>query len=397
MTSSSMSPQYIHGGVDATGKPIHFQVREGRFVGLRGQIPAASEAERVDLRGFTVLPGLVDGHIHLDKSFVGDRWHAHRPVNSLRERLAIEKQALASAAPMVDRAEALIRQCSAFGTVAMRCHVDVDASTGLRHLEAVLEARRRCADRVRIQLVAFPQAGVMSCPGTAAVLEQALASGVEVLGGIDPTGLDGDAEGQLALLFGLAERFGVQLDIHLHEPGEIGVRQLERIAARTRAAGLQGRVAVSHAYALGEVPLARALHVGEALAESKVSIMSNAPGDRPFPPLRELHGIGVRVFAGNDNIRDCWWPYGNGDLLQRAMLIGYRSGFYTDEDLRLALDLVSTHAADVIGLDDHGIAEGNPATFVAVRADHAAAAVAAVPAERRVMVAGRWLGSNASR
>lgn len=76
---------------------------------------------------------------------------------------------------------------------------------------------------MQIQLVAFPQAGVMSCAGTAAVLEQALAEGVEVLGGIDPTTLDGDAEGQLALLFGLAERYGVRLDIHLHEPGETGL------------------------------------------------------------------------------------------------------------------------------------------------------------------------------
>jgi cytosine/adenosine deaminase-related metal-dependent hydrolase len=231
----------------------------------------------------------------------------------------------------------------------------------------------------------------MSCPGTAAVLEQALAAGVEVLGGIDPTTLDGDAEGQLALLFGLAEHYGVQLDIHLHEPGETGLAQLLRIAARTRAAGLQGRVAVSHAYSLGDVPLARALQVGEALATAGVAIMSNAPGDHPFPPLRALHDAGVRVFAGNDNIRDCWWPYGNGDLLQRAMLLGYRSGFYTDADLMLALDMVTTHAAQVIGLPRYGIAEGLPATFVAVRADHGPAAVAAVPLERRVVVDGRWL------
>lgn len=386
-----MTLQFVHGGVDRTGAPLHFHIREGRIAALNGDAVAADGAECVDLTGFTLLPGLVDGHIHLDKSFVGDRWHPHQPVASLRDRLAVEKNALASAAPMVDRAEALIRQCSAFGTVAMRCHVDIDGSTGLRHLQAVREAALRCADVMQIQWVAFPQAGVMSCPGTAAVLEQALADGVDVLGGIDPTTLDGDAEGQLSLLFGLAERHGVRLDIHLHEPGETGLAQLLRIAARTRAGGLQGRVAVSHAYALGDVPLARALQVGEALAVAGVAIMSNAPGDHPFPPLRALHDAGVRVFAGNDNIRDCWWPYGNGDLLQRAMLLGYRSGFHTDADLMLALDMVTTHAAEVIGLPQYGIAEGLPATFVAVRADHGPAAVAGVPVDRRVVVQGRWL------
>ncbi|WP_312710026.1 amidohydrolase family protein [Stenotrophomonas sp.] len=386
-----MALQFVHGGVDRHGAPLQFHIRDGCYQGLNDMVGAAEGAESVNLSGFTVLPGLVDGHIHLDKSFVGDRWHPHQPVASLRERLAVEKKAVAAAAPMVDRAEALIRQCSAFGTVAMRCHVDIDGSTGLQHLQGVREAAERCADLMQIQLVAFPQAGVMSCPGTATVLQQALDAGVQVLGGIDPSTLDGDADGQLALLFGLAERHAVRLDIHLHEPGEIGLAQLLRIAARTEAAGLQGRVAVSHAYALGEVPLARALQVGEALASAGVAIMSNAPGDHPFPPLRALHDAGVRVFAGNDNIRDCWWPYGNGDLLQRAMLLGYRSGFYTDADLDLALDMVTTHAAQVIGLPQYGIGEGLPATFVAVRADHGPAAVAGVPVERRVVVQGRWL------
>ena len=386
-----MTLQFVHGGVDRHGAPLHFHIRDGQLQAINAAGGAAEGAENVNLAGFTVLPGLVDGHIHLDKSFVGDRWHPHQPVASLRERLAVEKAAVSTAAPMVERAEALIRQCSAFGTVAMRCHVDIDGSTGLQHLQAVREAAERCADIMQIQLVAFPQAGVMSCPGTAEVLRQALDAGVQVLGGIDPTTLDGDADGQLALLFGLAERHAVRLDIHLHEPGETGLAQLLRIAARTQAAGLQGRVAVSHAYALGEVPLARALQVGEALARAGVAIMSNAPGDHPFPPLRALHDAGVRVFAGNDNIRDCWWPYGNGDLLQRAMLLGYRSGFYTDADLDLALDMVTTHAAQVIGLPQYGIGEGLPATFVAVRADHGPAAVAGVPVERRVVVQGRWL------
>jgi len=168
------------------------------------------------------------------------------------------------------------------------------------------------------------------------------------------------------------------------------------MCARTEAAGLQGRVAVSHAYALGEVPLARAQQVGEALARAQVAIMTNAPGDRPFPPVAALHAQGVRLFSGNDNIRDSWWPYGNGDLLQRAMLIGYRSGFHTDGELQLALDMVTSHAAAVLGLPEHGLQEGLPATFVAVRADHGPAAVAAVPSDRVSMRRGRWILPPAS-
>jgi cytosine/adenosine deaminase-related metal-dependent hydrolase len=178
------------------------------------------------------------------------------------------------------------------------------------------------------------------------------------------------------------------LDIHLHEPGETGLAQLLRIAARTRAAGLQGRVAVSHAYAGRRAAGARCRWAKRW--PRRVAIMSNAPGDHPFPPLRALHDAGVRVFAGNDNIRDCWWPYGNGDLLQRAMLLGYRSGFYTDADLMLALDMVTTHAAQVIGLPQHGIAEGRRRSGGGACRPWPGRR-GRVPVERRVVVDGRWL------
>ncbi|MCD0505857.1 amidohydrolase family protein [Bordetella petrii] len=225
----------------ADGSQIHIAVADGRIAGIGPGTPAADGADVVDLQGRLVLPGFVDGHIHLDKSFVGDHWRPHQPAGSLRERLAIEKQALAGARPIAERAHALIAQAAAFGTVAMRSHVDVDATTGLTNLHAVMQAREAWRGIVDIELVAFPQAGVMSCPGTAAVLEAAAREGVEVVGGIDPTTLDGDADGQLDVVFGIAEKYGVKIDIHLHEPGQQGVEQLHRIAARTRAAGLGGR------------------------------------------------------------------------------------------------------------------------------------------------------------
>lgn len=371
--------------VAADGSPLSLAVADGRIARLGADIGAISGVERIDLGGQLLLPGFIDGHIHLDKSFVGDRWHPHQAVGSLRERLAVEKRELALAPSMVERADALIRQAASFGTVAMRSHVDVDATTGLTNLHAVMEAREKWRGIVDIELVAFPQAGVMSCPGTADVLEAAIRDGAEVIGGIDPTTLDGDAEGQLDVVFGIAERYGVKVDIHLHEPGLQGVEQLQRIAARTCAAGLQGRVSVSHAYALGQVPGDVLERIGATLANAGVSILTNAPGDHPFPPILRLRAAGVNVFAGNDNIRDAWWPYGNADMLQRAMLIGYRSGFYSDEDLNVALAMATSAGAAVMEKSDYGLTIGNEATFIVIKAPNAAAAVAAAPAERRIV------------
>ncbi|MFM0028927.1 amidohydrolase family protein [Paraburkholderia madseniana] len=380
--------------VDADGNPLNLAVREGRFVAIGPERSAIGGAEVVDLAGHLVLPGFVDGHIHLDKSFVGDRWRPHRHVASLRERLAIEKQELASAAPIVERADALIRQAASYGTIAMRSHVDVDATTGLTNLHAVMEAREKWRGVVDIELVAFPQAGVVSCPGTAEVLDAAAREGAQVVGGIDPTTLDGDADGQLDIVFGIAEKRGVKIDVHLHEPGQQGIDQLHRIAARTHASGLNGRVSVSHAYGLGDVAPEVLDRVAAALAEAGISIMTNAPGDRAFPPILQLRAAGVRVFAGNDNIQDAWWPYGNGDMLQRAMLVGYRSGFYTDEELRVALHMATEAGAVVLEKSSYGLKVGNEATFIIVKAPNAAAAVAAAPADRAIVRSGQFWGDS---
>lgn len=370
--------------VDLHGHPLRLAVTQGRLAEI-GDEPAPKARDVIDLKGRLVIPAFVDGHIHLDKSFVGDTWHPHVPAHSLSERLAAEKKLIAQARPMVERANALIAQAASFGTVAMRCHVDVDGTTGLSHLHAVMEARSTWREWIDIEIVAFPQAGVMSCPGSADMLDAAVREGANVVGGIDPTTFDGDADGQLDVVFGIAEKRDVKVDIHLHEPGMQGIEQLLRIAGRTQALGMAGRVAVSHAYALGEVPVDVVDRTAQALAKAGVSIMTNAPGDRPFPPVLRLREAGVHVFAGNDNIRDAWWPYGNGDMLQRANLIGYRAGFYTDEELLVALDMATHAGAAVIGKHDLGLHAGNEATFLVLDAPNGAAAVAGVPGERIII------------
>ena len=148
-----------------------------------------------------------------------------------------QKELLSTAAPMASRTRALIELCVSQGTTHMRGHVDVDADVVMAPLETVLAVREEYRDLVEIQLVAFPQNGVIACPGTAELLDAAIANGCDVIGGIDPATIDRDIEGQLDMVFGIAERRGADIDIHLHEPQMLGVFQLEQIAAaRVRSA-----------------------------------------------------------------------------------------------------------------------------------------------------------------
>jgi cytosine deaminase len=350
-----------------------------------------------DLGRRLVLPGLVDGHIHLDKGFIGDDWKPHRPCTAgfdVRERVRFEKEGLASAKPIPVRAAALIDLCVSHGTTQMRSHVDVDAQVGLRHFEQIVAVRDLHRDKLSIQIVAFPQSGILTSPGTVDVLDAAVRAGADLVGGLDPAGYDGDATGHLDVVFGIAERHGVGIDIHLHDGGLQGISEIEEIARRTKAMALGGKVTISHAYALGEVSPDVARRTANLLAEAGVAIMTNGPGAHSFPPVLLLRDAGVNVFSGNDNIRDSWWPYGDGDLLERAMLVGYRSGFNTDEELAAAFDMVTASAARALGVSDYGLAAGDRADFLVLDARHVQEAVVARPKPRDVYKNGRLVASG---
>lgn len=265
---------------------------------------------------------------------------------------------MAAAAPMDVRARNQLDLCIGHGTTRMRSHVMVDGSVGLNSLEAILRVRDEYRELIEIQLVAFPQSGILKSPGTPELLDEAIRLGADLVGGLDPASFDRDVEKHLDVVFGVAQKHGVDVDIHLHDPGMLGLFELEQIAARTRVLGMQGHVVVSHAYALGDLAADALKRIADVLATSGVAIMTNAPGARPFPPVALLRAAGVTVFSGNDNIRDSWWPYGDGDLLNRAMMVGYRSGFYVDEELRIAFDLVTDAGAKALRLAGYGLNVG---------------------------------------
>jgi cytosine deaminase len=380
--------------VSLDGAPADLAVADGRIASVASAGTLAG-ADRIAGGGALVLPGLIDGHIHLDKTFLGLPWRPHRPGSSVAERIAIEKEERgAIVEPMAVRAERMVRHVVARGTTTLRSHVDVDPELGLSGLEALLTLRERVAHLCTIQIVAFPQSGVMRAPGVADLLEQAVRAGADLIGGLDPAGIDEDIEGQLDVVFDIAERQGVGVDIHLHDPGELGAYELRRIAARTRAAGLQGRVAVSHAFALGQVTDATLGRTATALAEAGVAIMTNVPGRDTMPPVKRLLELGVTVFVGSDNIRDAWSPYGNGDMLDRARLAGYRAVMATDAELRRVLGLVTADTARVMGIAGGTIAERAPADLVLVQAAHVPEAVASSPPRTLVMKAGRVIARD---
>jgi cytosine/creatinine deaminase len=236
--------------------PADVLVRDGVIARIEPDIDAPG-AEVFDVSGRLVLPGLVEAHCHLDKTLYGRAWEPHTAGDTLADRIGNERRRRGELGlPNADCAAALLERMVTAGTSYVRTHTDVYPGAGLGGVEAVRDAVRRLGGRVTVEQVAFPQHGILSTPGTAELLDEALKLGVETIGGIDPAGMDRDPVRHLDVVLGLAERHGAGIDIHLHDGGMLGAFELELITERTRASGLVGKVTVSHAYAFGQIDAA---------------------------------------------------------------------------------------------------------------------------------------------
>jgi cytosine deaminase len=376
----------IHNVRPLGADPVDILILAGRI----SRSPTPTGVPVLDGGGRIALPGLVEAHTHLDKSLLGLPWYRNEVGPRLIDRIENERSARKTLP--IDPRQQSERQALlsvTHGSTFIRSHVDVDTECGVAGIEGVMGTREALADVVDIDLVAFPQSGLLVRPGTVELLEQALRLGAETVGGLDPCAIDRDPKGHLDTVFGLADKFGRGVDIHLHESGEMGAFSMELIIERTIALGMQGKVVVSHAFCLGMPDASVVDPLLTALAEARIAIMTTATASRPVPPLKRLLQAGVVVCAGSDGIRDTWGPYGNADMLERAMFVGQRYNLRRDDELTLALDVVTEGGARALGLANYGLSPGCSGDLVLVEAQTIAEAVAQRPGRRTVVKRGR--------
>lgn len=327
---------------------------------------------------------LVDAHVHPDKSSWGGPWLSRTQAHDLREFIDNDVRTQAGYALSVEqRALNVFRTAIAAGTRAMRAHVDVGPAQRLANVHGVRAAAARVSDVLDVQIVAFPQQGLLTAPGTLDLLDAALAEGADVVGGIDPGGLEHDVDGHLDAVFGLAAKHGVDVDVHLHDGGADGLDQTRRIAARGVAEGMGDRVTISHAFAVAAATGDDLRAIADDLAAAGTWLVTCALGGDPVLPVRFLRTRGVNVAAGSDGIRDSWTPFGTASMLDRAHLLAYRTDAMTDADLELAYDTCSTAGAALLSLDV------DPGDRVEYRGESLAQVVVDRPAPTRVVRAGR--------
>ncbi|MDS1272254.1 amidohydrolase [Lipingzhangella sp. LS1_29] len=370
--------------------PRDLVLRDGIIAAIVQAGTADTAETHLDGHGLLALPGFVNAHAHVDKSWWGQPWVPYGGEPTTQGRIAHERAHRDTyGIPNLHSTVAVLREFLRHGTTAVRSHVDVDLGVGLRGVEVVREAAAALDGAIDVELVAFPQDGVIRRPGVLDLLDQAAAAGVTSIGGIDPASIDRDPVAQLDGLFDIATRHGTELDIHLHDGDELGAFQVELIAERTQHAGMQGRVTISHGFALGQLPRSRQVELVELVHAAGISWATVAPVGHPPLPWPAMRDTGIPLGLGTDGIRDLWSPYGDGDLLRVANDFARLHRLRTDAELAQAVAVASTRAAGFVHRPAHDLTPGARADIVLMDAENVPDALMRAPRRELVLAGGR--------
>ena len=365
---------------------IDLRVQDGRIQALGPHLfdgqPAPAGTELIDAAGCLLSPPFVDAHFHLDATLS----HGLPRINTsgtLLEGIALwgELKPLLTHEALVARALQYCDWAVAKGLLAIRSHVDI-CDDRLLAVRALLDVKQQVAPYLDLQLVAFPQDGLLRSPGALANLERALDLGVDVVGGIphfERTYAQGtDSVRQLCEL---AAQRGLRVDMHCDESDDPQSRHIETLAHHTQRLGLQGRVTGSHLTSLHSMDNYYASKLIPLIAEAGVHAVANPlinitlqgrhdsyPKRRGMTRVPELMAAGVNVAFGHDCVMDPWYSQGSADMLEVAQMGLHVAQMTSADQVRACFDAVTVNAARVMGLLDYGLAVGCNADFVLLQA-----------------------------
>lgn len=343
--------------------------------------PNQTDSTAVDAKGLLMLPSFKDMHIHLDKTYYGERWQAvRRGSGGVKGMIALEQQMLPELLKKSTfKAEKLIELLQSKGTSFVRSHVNIEPTSKLESLTNLQKALENKKIGFGAELVAFPQHGVFYTD-SAPYLKEAAKMDIDFIGGVDPFSIDGGIEKTVDFTVQLAVDHGKGIDIHLHESGESGLKTVEYLIDKVNEnPALKGKTYLSHAFILGRVDKAKQEEMAEKLAASRIGIVTTVPFGGLVMPIPTLLKYGVEVMLGNDSIVDHWNTFGSGSVLQKANLAAQLYGYSSEYALSRALKLATV---GVVPLDDKGEQQwpkvGDKANFVLIDACCSAEAVSRI-------------------
>jgi len=340
--------RYEEGRIAATETELsHLRIEDGKIMQI---VPAneplsslwsGSEVEQKDAKEALLLPAFRDMHIHIDKTYYGGPWKACSKFVNLFTRINEEVELLPLQLPHVkERAEKMIALLQQHGTTQIRTHCNIDPQIGLKNLEGTLRALETYSGKLKHEIVAFPQHGLLRS-NVVGLVREALRMGATHVGGVDPATVDHNIEKSLDMIMELAVEENADIDVHIHDPGHLGAYTFKKLADLTEEAGWHGRVTISHALAFADVSAEEQSELADRFKALGMDITSTVPINRATIPFPLLKNKGVQVSLGDDSITDHWSPFGRGDSLERAGRLAERFRWSDERSLAEALGFIT--------------------------------------------------------
>ena len=380
------------------GPPVDIGVAGGRIVAIEPHL--AAEGEAFDAGGCIVCPGLVETHIHLDKSCIIDRCAPEdgRLANAV-PRVAAVKPSF-TVEDVYARASRTLEKCLKHGTTRMRTHLELDGGVELRSFEAIETLRREYAWAIDLEICVFPQEGLTNNPRSEQLVIEALRRGVKVVGAAP--NYDPDPAGQINRIFALAREFDADIDMHLDSGNSAEHLDIHLVCELTQRYGLGGRVAIGHGCKYATMPPADFAALAGRIADAGVAVTVLPATDLFMMGRDQTHNVrrgvadvnllvehGVNCSISSNNVLNPFTPLGDCSLLRMANLQANVCQIGQAHRLRDCFAMLTERSARLMNLADYGIRVGNPADIVVLDATTPEQAVAEICPPLAVFKAGR--------
>ncbi|MFJ6413344.1 cytosine deaminase [Terribacillus saccharophilus] len=361
------------------------QITEGKIERIAQSIEANRDEKIMDVQGNLVLPPFIEPHIHLDTTLTAGEpnWNESGTLFEGIQRWA-ERKELLTLEDVKTRAKQALKWQIAQGIQHVRTHVDV-TDPELTALKALLEVKEEMASYVDLQLVAFPQEGILSYPNGEELLEESLRMGADVVGGIPHYEFTREyGVESLQTAFRLAEKYDRLVDIHCDEIDDEQSRFVEVVAAEAHRYGMGERVTASHTTAMGSYNDAYTSKLFRLLKLSNINMVANPlvnihlqgrfdtyPKRRGITRVKELTEAGINVSFGHDDIFDPWYPLGTGNMLQVLHMGIHVTQLMGYDQIVNSIDMITTNSARTLHIEEkYGIEEGKPANLIVLEAEN---------------------------
>ncbi|MFQ5921482.1 MAG: amidohydrolase family protein [Anaerolineales bacterium] len=355
---------------------VDIGIHEGRIQAIDGGLggPAATT---IEAQGNLVTESFVNPHLHLDKVFTLTMLDDVAMLDYQSDSMGKAMTAIELASRVKENYEQswilenvriVLRWAAMNGNTHIRAFADVDSKAKLEGVRALIQAREEFRGTVELQIVAFPQDGVVREPGAAELIRAAMELGADLVGGIPWIEYsDEDARSHIDQMFAIAVEFEAGVSMLVDDAGDPGLRTLEMMAIKTLETGWQGKVLAHHARAMALYPKPYFQKLAALLAQAEIGVVSDPHTGPLHARVKELRQKKVLVCLGQDDITDAYYPYGQNNMLEVAFLASHLLWMTTREDMEVLYDMVTVDAAAAMGIEGHALEVGSPANLVVLQ------------------------------